>query len=1339
MGNNYYLGLDLGTNSVGWSVTDGRYNVLKFRGKYMIGSHLYDEGTTAEERRIYRSSRRRLNRRNNRIKILKEIFSQEISKVDLGFYQRLEDSFFWNDDKKVNQTNSLFNDTDFKDKDYHSLYPTIYHLRSDLLHKDQKFDIRLLYLAINHIFKKRGHFLFSGKTINLSSNIEELFDDLNIFLDEFPGIDPAMETIKKDYYKDIIATLKDKSVTLTDRNRKIRELLNIKSSDPLAQLMQLLAGSKVDLRKIFPDLEESLKLDLDTDLEDFIIDHQEVLTTEMIDLLSNLKLIYDTVLFMDLLNDHSYISDAKVESYEDHRDDLKALKLVFKEYLSEDYNDFFRTNGKLYSAYVDNNKNPGPYARAYLTQEDINKQITKYLKKIDSKDLKVEELLEKASLGLLLPKQKTGDNSTIPNQLHRAELIKILDNQKKYHVFLEELDEDGYSNIDKIIATFDFRIPYYVGPLNDQHDIKEGGFAWIQKKSSEEIKPWNFEKVVDLRESAKRFINNMTNTCTYLVGEDVLPKDSLLYQEYEVLNEINNIKINGHRLSTKDKKMLYDKFFVERHIRGLSKKTLEDSLKSINALNDHDNLEGIDTKINSSLNSYHTFKKIIGEKVNNREMVEEIILWGSLYNDAKDMLKENIEEVYGHILNQEEIKKIVNIKYRDWGRLSKKLLTDLVPEPDKNRELKDVSIINALRENSLNIMELLSLNYGYAKLIEEENKKIFEQKTTREMIDESYASPSVKRTMYRTIDIVEEIEKIMGKAPSKVFVEMSRAPEDMGRTESRKSQLLSLYKSIKADKDWIRDIESKDEAYFRSRALFLYYTQMGKCMYTGENINIDHINNKSLYDIDHIYPRSKTKDDSVLNNLVLVTRKANKDKADKYPLNEVDQNWQKNMYGHWKFLLDKGLIREEKFNRLVRTKRFEAEELSGFISRQLVETRQSSKEVARILGEYFEKSTIVFTKAKNVSEFRHKFDLLKVRELNDLHHAEDAYLNIVVGNTYYTKFTLNPYNFIKKTGGPGARNYNLETLFDYEVQRNGSEAWDPNTDIKTVKREIENPWKQCSIYSYIETGELFDENIASKEKAGKGQGYFPIKLKDDRLKDLSRYGAYPKIKNSYFSLIEYVEKNKKTRRIITIPRYKKDSINTMDDITNYCQKALGIDSAKVLIPKIKKNSKFKIDGFYYYISSKTGDSFRYSPFVQLNLDNRSRVILRELIKIDRNLYSYMEEDLTDEVLLALYDKLLDKLENTIYKNRRASQLKLIKQGRNKFEGSDLKNKARMVISIINYMGRSIGGIDLTALGGSKSSGVININSKISNYDEFILINESPTALYSNQIDLLGEF
>ncbi len=48
----YILGLDIGTNSCGWAVTDKKNNLLKLRGKTAIGSHLFDEGHTAADRAV---------------------------------------------------------------------------------------------------------------------------------------------------------------------------------------------------------------------------------------------------------------------------------------------------------------------------------------------------------------------------------------------------------------------------------------------------------------------------------------------------------------------------------------------------------------------------------------------------------------------------------------------------------------------------------------------------------------------------------------------------------------------------------------------------------------------------------------------------------------------------------------------------------------------------------------------------------------------------------------------------------------------------------------------------------------------------------------------------------------------------------------------------------------------------------------------------------------------------------------------------------------------------------------------------------------------------------------
>lgn len=38
MNKNYYIGLDMGTNSVGWAVTDQEYNLIKLKGTHAWGA-----------------------------------------------------------------------------------------------------------------------------------------------------------------------------------------------------------------------------------------------------------------------------------------------------------------------------------------------------------------------------------------------------------------------------------------------------------------------------------------------------------------------------------------------------------------------------------------------------------------------------------------------------------------------------------------------------------------------------------------------------------------------------------------------------------------------------------------------------------------------------------------------------------------------------------------------------------------------------------------------------------------------------------------------------------------------------------------------------------------------------------------------------------------------------------------------------------------------------------------------------------------------------------------------------------------------------------------------------
>ena len=152
----YFVGFDAGTNSVGYAVTGTQYNLIKYQSHPVWGVHLFESAQLAEERRVHRSARRRLDRRQQRIQLLRELFAKEIAEVDQNFYHRIDSSAL----KKENGTPkyAIFADSDYTDKDFYKQYPTIHHLISDLIDSDKPHDVRLVYLACAWLLAHRGHF-----------------------------------------------------------------------------------------------------------------------------------------------------------------------------------------------------------------------------------------------------------------------------------------------------------------------------------------------------------------------------------------------------------------------------------------------------------------------------------------------------------------------------------------------------------------------------------------------------------------------------------------------------------------------------------------------------------------------------------------------------------------------------------------------------------------------------------------------------------------------------------------------------------------------------------------------------------------------------------------------------------------------------------------------------------------------------------------------------------------------------------------------------------------------------------------------------------------------------
>ena len=1377
----YFVGLDIGTSSVGWAVTNKLYELLKFRSHKMWGSRLFDEGESAVGRRSFRSIRRRLERRKLRLKLLEELFADAMAQVDLTFFMRLRESKYHYEDKTTGHSSKhiLFIDKDYTDQDYFKEYPTIYHLRAELM-KSGTDDIRKLFLAVHHILKYRGNFLYEGATFD--SNASTLDDVLKQALENITfncfDCNSAISAIGQ--------ILMDAGKTKSDKAKAIERLVDTyiatdtedassktqkeqvkEDKKRLKAFANLVLGLSASLTDLFGSVEE-----LDDDLKKFQIkgdtydgERDELVKVwgDEIHIIDDCKSVYDAIILMSIKELGLTISESKVKAFNKHKEDLVILKSLLKTDRSI-YNAMFKADEKGLHNYVHYIKQ-GRTEETSCNREDFYKYTKKVVEGLpDSKDK--EYILSEIELQTLLPLQRIKDNGVIPYQLHLEELKTILDTCKSKFPFLNVV-ADGYSVADKLIKMLEFRIPYYVGPLNTHHNVDNGGFAWAVRKASGRVTPWNFDDKIDREKSAAAFIKNLTNKCTYLLGEDVLPKSSLLYSKFMLLNELNNVRIDGKPLETKVKAHLIKAVFKQDH-KKMTKNRIEQFLKDNNYIPEKHKPEitGLDGEIKNDLASYRDMVRILGDGFD-RSMAEDIIADITIFGESKKMLRETLRNKFSSRLDDEAIKKLSKLRYRDWGRLSKKLLNG-IDGCDKAGDGTSVTIIEAMRDFSYNLMELLGDRFSFMERIQEINDKLTEDQIVdpHDIIDDLALSPAVKRAVWQALRIVDEVAHIKKALPARIFVEVTRSNKnEKKKKDSRQKRLSDLYAAIKKDDVLLNGLSNEifgelkaslakyDDAALRSKKLYLYYTQMGRCAYTGEIIELSLLNTDN-YDIDHIYPRSLTKDDS-FDNLVLCKRTANAQKSDTYPISKEIQKTQK---AFWIFLKQQGLIGERKYERLTRITPLTADDLSGFIARQLVETNQSVKAATTLLRRLYPGVDVVFVKAENVTDFRHDNDFIKVRSLNHHHHAKDAYLNIVVGNVYHERFTRNFHAFFKKNGAN--RTYNLAKMFNYDVNCTNAKdgkAWDVKTSMDTVNKMMTSNDVRVTKRLLEQSGALADATVYKATVAAKAKdgAYIGMKTKSSVFADVTKYGGMTKIKNAYSIIVQYIgKKGEVVKEIVPLPIYLTNRNITDQDLIDYVASITPqAKDISIIYRKLCINQLVKVNGFYYYLGGKTNSNIYIDNAVEVVVPANIAVYIKVLEKFallhkDNNnikastvttrIYNEGSTNIvsiTDKDGLIVYDYLMSKLRTPLYMKMKGNKVdELSTVGRSKFMNMTLEEQSIYLLEVLNLLTNSKTTFDVKALGITASRSTIGV--KIHTLDEFKIINQSITGLYSNEITIV---
>lgn len=475
-------------------------------------------------------------------------------------------------------------------------------------------------------------------------------------------------------------------------------------------------------------------------------------------------------------------------------------------------------------------------------------------------------------------------------------------------------------------------------------------------------------------------IEKMTGKCSIFKDELRAPKNAPSAEFFNLLNDLNNLWINGEKLDIDVKKQLIKQAFDKARL------TAKDVAKAIGV--DIDDISGF--RIDK--NGRQLMTELVGFKTI-KNIFEE--------NGFEDKMKDfDLLDKIAVTLTKTKIKK---------QRFDELLAYDIVEKCAD--ELSNINIFKAYHSLSLKALhilneELYNSDMNHMQILTSSNK--FEFKRSNDSfkgyknisIDEdAILSPVAMRAYRQAIKVVNAARKRYGEFES-IVVETTR---DKNSQEEKKrindmqkrneeinkkvNDILNNYPSINVNKK-LRDKVS------------LYLDQDGKSAYTQQPIDLDQlIKDPSAYEIDHIIPISVSLDDSY-NNKLLSTHSENQQKGKLSPY----LAFKRNKFTSGSYEDYKTFIKTQFKNKRISKKKMEYalnekdiskyENMKEFIARNLVDTSYANRLVFNTLMNYFKDNDIdtkVHTIKGNATAIFRKYikELDKNRDFYE-HHAIDA-------------------------------------------------------------------------------------------------------------------------------------------------------------------------------------------------------------------------------------------------------------------------------------------------------------------------------------------------------------
>lgn len=1034
---NYVVAFDIGIGSIGIAIISGNKVVY-------LGVRTFDTAQEASVSRKNRSARRNASRKKWRKKQLIQAFSD----FNVLSKEEIEEKGYL-----CFTTNSSLIEKP-KDK-------TVYHLRKRAL--SEKVTKREILLCIYNILQARGHFLMD--TIDFEKDTINIDEFSDMFFGVTQNILNFTSAQKEEVRKSILTPLFDNKISSKEIKNKVEELevpTEEYQEKSLVEIIKLLSGYKASIKTISETIEFDKEGTVNINDLKKSSDELDVILQEFIEL-------YDLIRIHMTLANHNYLCEVAV-------DKMDGFEKIIKNYgvNSDEYKDAL----KLIANDAVTTKNH------YRVVKNIQ--------------------------------------NNYPNGLYVKEAAAIL---KKQSEFYPEINSNFINVCKSIISA---RIPYFIGPLNE--DAKN---AWVIKEGKIKYSyDFSYKDAIDVTGSITEWKKRMISHCTYLSEEEALPTGSFLGETFNIINELNILKAtdkNGgdYYLTHNDKVKIFNELFLKQ--KEVTYKEVAELLDIYYfGVRKNSNQQ---QKFNNKYTLYHSIKDILPElKIDSIEKVlsnddkikkiEDIILSVNLYDEEKTK-KEYFENDCGYSLQIS--KRLASLKSKSFYSYSKKFICDtpmnecgesLLSElfndntPEKTNEQMTL-IANAIDKDGQKIDYIANkyvnkirsngglLNYN---LLMEDGKPTMP------------ISRPVVRSLNECMKVYNEIIKVFG-VPDRVVIETARDFPDFQVVKERTAKTYDknkkLYESIQKQlkekeykkyaslnqmKEW-NDI--KDYVNANKQKIELYITQMGTDMLSGEEIDINQL---EKYEIDHILPRGFG--DNSFDDKMLISKKLNAKKKDRLPieflssednLNSGDVIVTSDYLKRVNALYDLKLISEKKYRILTLEN---SKGLAGFVNQNLVDTRYIIREFMSILKAYSTVNDydthIVALKSAYTSLYRNAFNMNKVRDYGDQHHAHDAALLAIADRTlsaYYpnydsykskSKDELNPFSsyqsFINTMGNLDNEDSRdkLNQFIYYAYKMAFGESYKAENSVINQVKEMVPYYSQKVEKNY--TGQYFDIN-----------------------------------------------------------------------------------------------------------------------------------------------------------------------------------------------------------------------------------------------------------------------